>query len=50
MTGCFKMMYLVLECMCFTLISTFNLLSSATDTTGRDGRKTLVLPTHTIGR
>ena len=40
MTGCFKRHDLILECMCFTIISTFNLIPSATGMTGRDGRKT----------
>ena len=31
----------MLNYVCFTLVSTFNLTPSATDTTGRDGRKTL---------
>ena len=39
MTGCFKSHYLFLECMCFTMISTFNLILSATGTTGQNGRK-----------
>ena len=39
-TGCFKRHDLILECMCFTLISTFNLIPSATGTTGQNGRKT----------
>ena len=30
----------MLKCVCFTLISTFNLTLLATGTTGRDGRKT----------
>ena len=43
-------MYLVLKCMYFTLISTFNLTPSATGTTGRNGHKTsTALPTHMIG-
>ena len=40
MTGCFKRHDLILECMCFTIISTFNLIPSATGTTGQDGHKT----------
>ena len=45
------MMYLVLNCMCFTLISTFNLIPSATGMTGQNGRKTsTALPTRMIGR
>ena len=39
-TGCFKRPNLVLECMCFTMISTLNLIPSATGMTGRDGHKT----------
>ena len=31
---------LVLKYMCFTMISTFNLIPSATGTTGQNGRKT----------
>ena len=51
MTGCSKMLYLVPECMCFTMISTLNLTPLATGTTGQNGRKnTTALPTHTIGR
>ena len=40
MTGCFKRHDLILESMCFTLISPFNLIPSATGMTGRNGRKT----------
>ena len=32
----------MLKYVCFTLISTFNLTPSATGTTGRDGRKTVM--------
>ena len=39
-TGSFKRHDLILECMCFTIISTFNLILLATGTTGQDGRKT----------
>ena len=40
MTGCFKRHDLILECMCFIIISTFNLIPSATGMTGRNGHKT----------
>ena len=39
-SGCFKRHDLILECMCFTIIFTFNLIPSATGTTGWNGRKT----------
>ena len=39
-TGCFEIFSLMLNYVCFTLISTFNLTPSATGTTGRDDRKT----------
>ena len=40
-TGCFKILNLMLNSVCFTMISTFNLTPLATGTTGRDGCKTL---------
>ena len=39
-TGCFKRHDLILECMCFTIISTFKMITLATGMTGRDGHKT----------
>ena len=38
MTGYFKILDLMLQYVCFTMISTFNLTPSATGKTGRDGR------------
>ena len=40
MTGCFKRHDLILECVCFTLISSFNMIPLATSTTGQNGHKT----------
>ena len=39
-TGCFKRHNLVLKCMCFAMILTFNLIHLATGMTGWDGHKT----------
>ena len=41
MTGRFKIPSSMLEYVCFTMISTFNLTPLATGMTGRDGHKTL---------
>ena len=40
MTECLKRPSLVLKCMCFAMISTFNLIPLATGMTGQDIRKT----------